>query len=90
MTKQVKHNKDTFDYIVGAQDGSLVITKYLNEKVWNEYFKEYSTKTEVLIKASSARILAGAIEFMNDHAIVGDLWFSSSMDYASDCGFRRN
>ena len=41
MTKQVKHNKDTFDYIVGAQDGSLVITKYLNEKVWNEYFKEY-------------------------------------------------
>ena len=90
MTKQVKHNKDTVDYIVGAQDGSLVITKYLNEKVWNEYFKEYSTKTEVLIKASSARILAGAIEFMNDHAIVGDLWFSSSMDYASDCGFRRN
>jgi len=90
MTKQVKHNKETFDYIISAQDGSLVITKYLNEKEWNEDFNEYFTKTQVLIKASNPRYLAGVIEFMNDHAIVGDLWFSSSMDFATEYGFKRN
>ena len=90
MTKQIKHNKETFDYIISAENGNLVITKYLDEKEWNEDFNEYFTKTQVLIKASNPRYLAGVIEFMNDHAIVGDLWFSSSMDYASDCGFRRN
>jgi len=88
--KQIKHNKETFDYIISAQDGSLVITKYLNEKEWNEDFNEYFTKTQVLIKASNPRYLAGVIEFMNDHAIVGDLWFSSSMDFATEYGFKRN
>ena len=38
MTKQVKHNKETYDYIISAEDGNLDITKYLDEKVWNEDF----------------------------------------------------
>ena len=56
----------------------------------NEDINEYFTKTQVLIKASNPRILAGAVDFMADHGIIGDIYFSSSMDYASDCGFRRN
>tara|TARA_B100000519_G_C14208842_1_gene421637 strand:+ start:998 stop:1357 length:360 start_codon:yes stop_codon:yes gene_type:complete len=89
MTKQIKHNKETFDYIISAENGNLVITKYLDEKEWNEDFNEYFTKTQVLIKASNPRYLAGVIEFMNDHAIVGDTWFSSSMDFSTEHGFTK-
>tara|TARA_B100001093_G_C26662283_1_gene942385 strand:+ start:630 stop:962 length:333 start_codon:yes stop_codon:yes gene_type:complete len=90
MTKQVKHNKETYDYIISAEDGNLVITKYLDEKVWNEDFNEYFTKTQNVITASNPRYLASAIEMMETHGIIGTIYMSSSMDFATEYGFKEN
>lgn len=87
MTKQVKHNKKAYDYIISAENGEVVVTKYLEEKVWNQDFNEYFTKTEVVGKTSNPTLLSNIIEWMNDHAIVDTIYTSSSMDYSKEYGF---
>jgi hypothetical protein len=90
MTKQVKHNKEAFDYILGAEDGQITITKYLNEKYWNEDFNEYFTKTEVIARSADPDFLSYAYEAMENDGIIGTIYTSSSMDYSKEYGFIEN
>ena len=87
---QVSHNKDTFDYIISAEDGEVVVTKYLNEKEWNEHFQCEFTKTEEIARSSNPTFLSYTYEAMENDGIVGTIYTSSSMDYATDCGFEKN
>jgi len=87
---EVSHGKDAFDYILSAEDGQVVVTKYLNEKEWNEQFQCEFSKTEVIARSSDPAFLSYAYQAMQDDGIIGTIYTSSSMDFASDCGFEKN
>jgi len=87
---EVSHGKDAFDYIISAQDGEVVVTKYLDEKEWNEHFQCEFTKTEEIGRSSDPAFLSYVYQAMQDDGIIGTIYTSSSMDYATDCGFENN